>query len=122
MTANARCLSRARAEAPPAPQMPSGWHVAFDFAVPPDQLAAIESNLGASISALRNTAYDVKGKRVQINTIVASDAKSADTLMAKLLQMKSDQALLRRGLVIYEFVGPNDVLPYIREAREHIAS
>ncbi len=64
----------------------------------------------------------MKGKRVQINTIVASDAKSADELMAKLLQMKSEQALLRKGLLIYEFVGPNDVLPHIRDAREQIGS
>jgi hypothetical protein len=110
------------AEAPAAPQMPSHWHVAYDFEVPPDQVAAIEAKLGAEISALRNTAYDVRGKRVRINTIVAPDVESADALMRGLLRMKSELALLRKGLLIYEFVGTNDVLPEIREGRAHIAS
>jgi hypothetical protein len=116
------CPTCVRTEAPPAPEMPAHWKVVFDVEIAPDQIKPIEKNLGADISALRNTAYEVEGKRVQINLIAAPDAKSADRLLARLESMKSKEALLRKGLVIYEFVGSNEVLPFIHEGREHIAS
>jgi len=36
--------------------------------------------------------------------------------------MKGEEGLLRNGLVVYEFVGPNDVLPMIAEGRKHLDS
>lgn len=116
------CTSSPKTETPPAPEMPAHWKVVFDVEIAPEQIKTIEDKLGASISALRNTAYDVKERRVQINLIVAPDAANADRLMEKLESMKSKQALLQKGLIIYEFVGTNDALPYIQQGREHIAS
>jgi hypothetical protein len=36
--------------------------------------------------------------------------------------MKSEEALVRKGLIVYEFVGKNDVLPLIAEGRQHLVS
>jgi hypothetical protein len=103
-----------------APEMPPHWEVTSDFLVPADQLRTMRQKLGADISSVRNTIYDVKGQRVQINVIVAPDAVNAEKVMKKLRSMKSEEALLRRDLTIYEFVGENDVLPLIAEGRNHI--
>ena len=72
------------------------------------------------MEALRNTVYDVNGKRVQLNILVATDEPNAGKIMASIKKMKSDIALLRNGVVIYEFVGKNDVLSDIREGKAHI--
>jgi len=112
----------ASTQAPPAPEMPANWRVVSDFDVPVDQVEQIAQNLGASISSLRNTLFDVNGLSVQLNVIIAPDRANADKLMAKLRTMKSDLALLQKGLVVYEFVGQNDVLPLIAEGRKHLAS
>ena len=103
-----------------APEMPPHWEVTSDFLVPADQLRAMRQKLGADITSVRNTIYDVNGQRVWINVIVAPDAASTEKVMKKLRSMKSEEALLRRDLTIYEFVGKNDVLPLIAEGRRHI--
>lgn len=109
-------------ELPPAPNMPAHWKVSTDFQVPVEQVKAMSKKLGADLSSVRNTVYDVKGKRVQINVIVTPDAGSAQKLMTKLRSMKVDEALLRKDLIVYEFVGENDVLPVIAEGRKHLDS
>lgn len=114
--------SPAPGKAPPAPEMPAGWEVMSDFDVPVEQTKDIGRNLGVSLSSLRNTVYDVRGKRVQVNVLIVPDAETGDRLMAKLRTMKGEEALLRKGLVIYEFVGKNDVLPMIAEGRKHLDS
>ena len=114
--------SIASSDAPPAPDMPSGWKVEIDFEVPSPHVASIAEKLGAEIESLRNTIYDVNGKRVQLNVIVTPDSENAEKLMAKLKSMKSDVGLLRKNLTIYEFVGKNDVLPIILEGRKHLDS
>ena len=80
------------------------------------------NKLGANIDSVRNTVYDVNGKRVQINVIVVPDSENAEKLMATLRSIKSEQALLQKGLVVYEFVGQNDALSVIEEGRRHLAS
>ena len=85
--------SPGEAKAPPAPEMPDGWKVVSDVDFAPDQVRPVSRKLGVSLSALRNTVYDVNGKRVQLNLIVATDAENADRLMAKLKSMKSEIAL-----------------------------
>ena len=105
---------------PAAPTMPSHWKVTSDVDFPADQIKPIAEKLGGNVTALRNTDYDVNGKRLRINTIVASDDANADSIMESLRKMKSDVALLRKGLIIYEFVGTNDVLPEIGEGKAHI--
>jgi hypothetical protein len=101
--------------------MPAQWKVVSDVRIPPAQIESIEKKLGGRISGLRNTDYDVNGQRVRLNLVVAPDAENADKLMAGLSHIKSKDALLRQDLIIYEFVGTNDVLPLIREGRGHLA-
>jgi hypothetical protein len=107
-------------EFPTALEMPMHWKVVSDFSVPTEQVKAISIKLGANLSSVRNTIYDVIGKRVQINVIVARDSVNAEKLMMKLKSIKAEEALLRKGLVIYEFVGLNDVLSVIAEGREYL--
>ena len=109
-------------EALPAPEMPAHWTVASDFQVPVEQVQAMGKKLGADLSGVRNTVYDVEGKRVQINVIVTPDSGNAEMLMTKLRSMKAEEALLRKDLIVYEFVGKNDVLPQIAEGRSHLDS
>lgn len=107
-------------DGPQLPVMPAHWKIISDFQAPPEQVTIISNRLGANLKSVRNTIYDVEGKRVQINVTVSSDAGSAELLMTKLRSMKTEEALLKKGLVIYEFVGQNDVLPLIAEGRAHL--
>lgn len=110
------------ADVAPLPEMPAGWKIISDFQVPTEQVKAMSCKLGAHVSSVRNTVYDVKGKRVQLNVIVTPDSRNAEKLMMKLRSMKSDDALLRKGLIVYEFVGENDVLPLISQGRNYLES
>ena len=107
-------------EVPLAPEMPAHWTVTSAFQVPLEQVQAMSKKLGADLSSVRNTVYDVQGKRVQINVIVTPDSGNAEKLMTKLRSMKAEEALLRKDLIVYEFVGKNDVLPQIVEGRSHL--
>jgi hypothetical protein len=112
----------AKTPAPPAPDMPPDWKVTADFEVPPKQVETIEDKLDVKLSSVRNTIYDVNGKKVQLNVIITPDPANADKLMAKLREMKGEIALLRKELTVYEFVGTNDVLPIIAAGRKHLES
>jgi hypothetical protein len=114
---NARC-----GEIPLAPQMPAHWKVLSDVQVPAEQVKAMSGKLGADLNSVRNTFYDVNGKRVQINVMVTPDLGNAEKLMTKLRSMKTEETLLRKELIVYEFVGQNDVLPLIAEGRKHLDS
>ena len=109
-------------EVPSAPEMPAHWTVTSDFQVPVEQVKAMSKKLGADLSSVRNTVYDVQGKRVQINVIITPDPGNAEKLMTKLRSMKVEEALLRKDLIVYEFVGKNDVLPQIAEGRRYLDS
>jgi hypothetical protein len=109
-------------EAHPAPQMPAHWKVVSDSQVTPEQVKAMGAKLNAGLSSVRNTVYDVNGRRVQVNAIVAADRENAEMLMARLRSMKIEEALLRKDRTVYEFVGSNDVLPVIAEGRRHLDS
>ena len=109
-------------KAPAAPEMPADWKIVSDFDVPVDQVEQIAQKLGVSLSSLRNTLYDVRGQSVQLNVIIVLDRANADKLMTKLRTMKGEVALLQKDLVVYEFVGKNDVLPLIAEGRKHLDS
>ena len=114
--------SEAIFKAPPAPEMPGDWKVVSDFDVPVKQVQQIADKLGVKVSSLRNTLYDVKGQSVQLNVIITPDRTNADKLMTELRTMKGEVALLRKDLIVYEFVGQNDVLPLIAEGRKHLDS
>ncbi len=115
-------VSAVGGEIPPAPRMQSNWKVISDFQVPAEQVREMSTKLGADLNGVRNTIYDVNGKRVQINVIVASDQNNVDKLMTKLRSMKAEEALLQKELTVYEFVGQNDVLPLIAEGRKILNS
>jgi hypothetical protein len=100
--------------------MPSSWKVVSDVSFSASEIKPVATRLGGAIAALRNTIYVVDGKRVQLNTILATDEENADEIMNSLRSIKSEAGLLRKGLIIYEFVGPNDVLPQIRAGRAHL--
>jgi hypothetical protein len=102
--------------------MPADWEVVSDFEVPAEQVEPIAQKLGVDLDSLRNTLYEVRGKSVQLNVMVTPDAANADKLMTKLRSMKGEVALLRKDLIVYEFVGQNDVLPIIAEGRKHLDS
>jgi hypothetical protein len=117
-----RLIGSALAGAPPTPAMPAHWKVISDIDFAAADIEPVAQRLGAKISALRNTTYDVGGKQVKLNTIVVPTDADADSIMQALKAMKSEEALVRRERIIYEFVGTNDVLPEIRNGRALLVS
>ena len=106
---------------PAAPEMPAGWEVVSDWDVPAQEVEAVSKKLGVKLSCLRNTVYEVNGKQVKLNILVTPDVETADKLMTTMKSIKSEEAFLRKDLIVYEFVGENDVLPEIAEGKKHLA-
>lgn len=106
---------------PPLPEMPAHWQRVSDLQMPAEKVKEMSVKLGAHLTGVRNTIYSVNGKRVQLNVITLPDLRNAEKLMASLRSMKSDEALLQKGTIVYEFVGKNDVLPSIAEGRMHLS-
>ncbi|MBI4236842.1 MAG: hypothetical protein HY696_00315 [Deltaproteobacteria bacterium] len=104
----------------PTPQMPTHWKVISDHPAPAAEVKTIGLQLHAALRSVRNTIYEVNGRRVQLNVIVAADTGNAEKLLTTLKTMKTADSLLRKGGTVYEFVGPNDVLPLILEGRKHL--
>lgn len=104
----------------PKPEMPAHWKIISNFQVPTEQVKNMSIKLDAELSSVRNIVYDVNGKRVQINVIVTPDIVNAEKLMAKLRSMKAEEAILQKGIVVYEFMGRNEVLPLIAEGRKFL--
>ncbi|MCK5799538.1 MAG: hypothetical protein KAI47_20245, partial [Deltaproteobacteria bacterium] len=102
--------------------MPSTWKVQTDAAISAAKIQGIAKHLGGAIQALRNTVYTVGAARVQINTIIAASGDDAKKIVATLGRMKRSDTFLRRGAVIYEFVGNNAALPTIKAGRAHLAA
>jgi hypothetical protein len=98
--------------------MPSGWEVVGDLLITGTELAAMEQNLGAKLTGVRNTTFEVSGKRVKVNTLIAANAAAVVT---KISAIKPIEFLLRKGLYVYEFVCKNDAIPQAREGRKHLA-
>ena len=110
------------ADAPPAPQMPDEWKVVEDWSVPAAQVTPIGKNLGVELTSLRNTVYDVDGKRVQLNVMVVPDQASVEKLVAALKAMKSEESFFAKELTVYEFVGKDDAWTAIASGRQHLES
>jgi hypothetical protein len=102
--------------------MPAHWKVTSDIDFAAADIQPVAQRLGGTISALRNTTYEVGGRQVKLNTIVAATDADADSIMEALRGMKSEEAFVRRGRIIYEFVGANDVLSEIRAGRALLLS
>lgn len=106
--------------APAAPDMPAGWRVIADETFSAQDIEPIARRLGGDIAALRNTVYDVGGRRVQLNLIVARDEANAERIVGSLYRMKSKEFVLKQGLTIYEFVGNNEAIPDMRVGAAHL--
>ena len=115
--------SVAPAATPELPAAPAfdGWVVKSDTVVSAEKTAGIAKKLGGKISALRNVIYDVGGKKVQVNVLVASDAAEGDKLVASLSKEKASWSVARKGNVVYELVGKNDVLDEMKKAHDTLA-
>ncbi len=87
-------------EAPAAPDMPGGWKVVSDESYSAKDIGPIAQRLGGDIAALRNTVYEVDGKRVQLNLIVAADETSAVRIVDSLNAVKAKEFVLRKGQTI----------------------
>lgn len=105
---------------PPTPKMPAGWKVVEDHLFTGADLAPIAQNLGVELTGLRNTTFDVGGKPVKVNTLVAADPANAVATMTSMGDKKPVEFLLRKGLYIYEFVCKDDAIPHVREGKKHL--
>ena len=76
-----RMTGSASAAAPPTPAMPSHWKVTSDIDFAAADIAPVAQKLGGKVSALRNTTYDVGGKQVKLNTIVAASDAACSPLL-----------------------------------------
>jgi multidrug efflux pump subunit AcrA (membrane-fusion protein) len=106
---------------PPAPAF-DGWVVKTDVVVPSGKRTEVESRLEGKIKALRNVVYEVQGKKVQINVIVAQDTNEADKIFRILANKKPAWAYVRKGDVLYEFVGQNESMPDIQKAHDQLSA
>jgi hypothetical protein len=106
---------------PPAPAFP-GWVIKTDVAVSQEKIGDVESRLGGKIKALRNVVYEVNGRTVQVNVIVPRDATEADKLYGALTKMKPAWAVVRKGNVVYEFVGRNESMDDMKKAHDTLAA
>jgi hypothetical protein len=100
--------------------MPTGWRVVSDEAIPAADITPVARKLGGEITALRNTVYDVGGKRVQLNLIVAADKANAESIRDALVALKPAEFVLRQGSTLFEFVGADDAIPAMRAGRAHL--
>ena len=74
------------------------------------------------MSALRNTTYEVGGDTVKLNTIVAESPADLEEIYKSLLGMKPKEFLVRGKGLVYEFVGPNEAMDAMRQARDKLAA
>ena len=101
--------------------MPAGWTVKADAEIPREKIFEVEYRLEGKIKALRNTVYDVNGKKVQLNTIVPASSNEGDKIIRILGNMKAQYAYVRKGEVIYELVGGNEATEEIKSAHDALA-
>ncbi len=108
--------------APPTPEMPAHWRIVSDIDFGRSDIQPVSASFGANVRALRNTTYDVAGLRVKLNTIVAASEADARVIVMSLGKMKPAEFFVQRGLVVYEFVGPNAAMEEMRLARKRLTS
>lgn len=109
-------------ETPPAAPSFDGWTIKTDTVVQRDKIGEVEYRLEGKIKALRNTVYEVHGKKVQLNVIVPQDAQEADKLFRILANKKPAWAYVRKGGLIYEFVGQNESMEDIQAAQGKLSA
>lgn len=86
--------------------MPVGWTVTESFLVPPDQMRAIGTKLGAPMQRLSNTFLAVHGQTIRVNILHAESDAGAEKLHGAISAMKGDPAFcVRDGLRVIEYTG-----------------
>ena len=111
----------AKASAEAAAPAFDGWIVKTDAAVPREKIGEVEARLEGKIKSLRNVVYEVNGKKIQVNVIVPRDPMEADNIYRVLTNMKPAWATVRKGDVVYEFVGQNEAMDDIKKAHDKLA-
>jgi hypothetical protein len=109
------------AHPPPAPTLPAAWVVKADNEIPREKIFEVEYRLEGKIKALRNTVYEVNGKKVQLNTIVPASPNEGDKIIRILGNMKAQYSYVRKADVIYELVGGNEATEEIKAAHDALA-
>ena len=112
--------SGAGSDAPPAPAMPSGWQIKEDVTFSDADIKPVEAKLGGDIKTLRNTTFEVNGRPIKLNTIVATSSSEADKIEAGLTKIKAPQYFVRKGDTIYEFVAKDDALADVKAGHAHL--
>ena len=116
----AGCAVDTSNHAPAAPEMPSSWRVTSDMSFVAADIKPISKRLGGLVAKLRNTTYDVEGKPIKLNMIIAASPEDAEKIMVSLRSAKPDEFLHRDGLTIYEFVGTDYVIPDIHAGKVYL--
>ena len=109
-------------EVPPTAPAFDGWEVKTDKVLAREQIDMIQSKLGGKIKSLRNVAYIVNGRIVQLNVIVPQNWQEGDKIYKALASVKPPWAVARKPDALYEFVGPNDSIDDIKKAHDKLAS
>ncbi len=105
---------------PAAPAMPAAWRVKADESFDQNQKEFLETEgrVKGKLKSLRVTIYEVNGKNVRLNTLVPTSSEEGDKIFRILANKKKPWSYLRKGELLYEFIGPNDAEKDIRTARE----
>lgn len=100
------------------PPLPKEYKVQLDEKPGPRELGflEVEGRLKGKMDVLRILVYEVDGKKIRLNVIVAADVKEADRIYRNLAFQKQQWAYTRKGNLIYEFGGPEDAQPHIEKA------
>jgi hypothetical protein len=94
------------AEADLFKNLPAGWKVVENRAVPKDQAAAIGQRLGAEVLSLSNTILDIQGTRLQVNLIGCETPDGAKKVQQAIVAAHGGTADcgLRTGAQVAEFL------------------
>ena len=106
--------------APASPALAAGWKVQEDNAPKHNEreFLEIEGRLQGRVKAMRITTYEVEGKRVQLITIVPLSAAEGDKIYRILANTKQPWSYVRKGELLYEFVGPAEAEKEITAAHD----
>jgi hypothetical protein len=104
----------------PTPQLPEDWQVVETFSANQSTLSKFSEQMKAELLGVRNTTFVVDSLQIKVNTLVAANAADADSAMAFLLGMKSQDSIYRTGTTIYEFVGTSGTDSLVASGKQHL--
>lgn len=98
--------------------LPAGWTLTKTITVPEAQLPAFSRKLGGRVTAIENYNIDAGGVELWIN--IARCAKESDARVVYRAFAKAHESeifCLRKGVDVYEFRSPSNLIPLIKKAR-----